>query len=126
MEYDRMVRAYRKIRDARAKLKAEYEAEDGELKKNLDRLEAAFQKEFSEQGVTSIKTDEGVVFRQTLTKASISDSSVFLPWVREHDALDMLQKRVTVKNVTDYIEEFGETPPGITIYREHQVRVRKS
>ena len=126
MQYDRMVRAYMKIRDARAELKKEFEEKDKELKSKLSILEGEFQKAFSETGSTSIKTDDGIVFRQTVTKASIADSSTFLPWVREHDALDMLQKRVTIKAVTDYIEEFGETPPGITVYREHEVRIRKS
>lgn len=126
MQYDRMVRAYMKIRDARAKLKKQYEEQDKELKSKISMLEAEFQKAFAETGTTSIKTPDGIVFRQTTTKASISDTSTFLPWVRDNDALDMLQKRVTVKNVTDYIEEFGETPPGITIYREHEVRIRKS
>jgi len=126
MQYDRMVRAYMKIRDARAELKREFEAKDKELREKLQMLEAEFQKAFSESGTTSIKTPDGVVFRQTTTKASIADTSTFLPWVRENDALDMLQKRVTVKAVTDYIEEFGETPPGITVYREHEVRIRKS
>lgn len=126
MQYDRMVRAYMKIRDKRAELKREYEEQDKELRSKLQLLEAEFQKEFASSGTKSIKTDDGVVFQQTVTKASISDTSTFLPWVREHDALDMLQKRVTVKAVTDYIEEFGETPPGITVYREHEVRIRKS
>lgn len=126
MQYDRMVRVYRKIRDARAELKAKFDEEDKKLKEQINTIETEFQKLFAETGTTQIKTPDGVVFRQTTTKASIADASEFLPWVRENDALDMLQKRVTVKAVTDYIEETGETPPGITIYREHEIRVRKS
>ena len=126
MQYDRMVRAYMKIREARAELKKQFEEQDKELREKITILENEFQKTFADTGTTSLKTTDGVVFRQTTTKASIADASEFLPWCREHDALDMLQKRVTVKAVTDYIEETGETPPGITIYREHEIRVRKS
>lgn len=126
MQYDRMVRAYMKIREARAALKAEFDAKDKELKSKLEMLDGEFIKAFTETGTTSIKTADGIVFRQTNTKATIADTSAFFPWVAENDAFDMLQKRVTVKAVTDYLEEHGEAPPGVTVYREHEVRVRKS
>lgn len=126
MQMDRMVRVYRKIRDARAELKAEFDAKDKELKEKLATLEQEFMAQMNEIGSDSIKTPDGVVFRQVSTKATISDSSVFFPWVREHDAFDMLQKRVTIKSVTDYIEDNGEAPPGISVHREHEIRVRKS
>jgi len=126
MQMDRMVRVYRKIREARAELKAEFDEKDKEFKEKLKTLEEAFMAQMNEIGSDSIKTPDGVVFRQVTTKASIADASAFFPWVRDHDAFDMLQKRVTIKAVTDFIEDNGEAPPGISVHREHEIRVRKS
>lgn len=125
-DVDRMIRVYRKIREKRTALKKAYDAEDKVLSKQLATLDAEFQRLLSSTNSKSIKTDEGTVFTKVDTKVSIADSGTFMSWVRDNDAMEMLQKRVTTKEVVEYINEHGEAPPGLTIYREHKVQVRKS
>lgn len=122
---DRAVRVYRNIRDSRAKLKREYEEKDRELKEKLHQIEVHLMWQLEDQGATSIRTDEGLVYTEETTKASISDWGTFGPWVQENDALDMLQRRVVIGELKRFMSEHDDTPPGISIHRERVVRVRK-
>lgn len=127
MDYARLIRAYRKIRDARKELKKKYDSEDRALKEDLARIEVALSREFGRTGVNSIRTDDGTAFRVVVPKVSIADASAFFPWVRENDAFDLLHHRVKSTEVQKYINEHdGAVPPGLNVYTEYAIHVRKS
>lgn len=125
IDYDRCVRAYLNLRQARSKLKEDYEYQDAQLKEKMEQIERAMQEALDTTGCESTNTEHGTVFFQTSTKASIADWSSFAPWVMENDALEFMQQRVNIKSVTSYLEEYGELPPGINVHRERKVVVRK-
>lgn len=124
--YDRMVRAYIKMREKRAELRRQYEEADAKIKEQMTILEREFLKNFNETGAKNVKTDAGVVFVAESLKASIADWGSFAAWVRENDALEFLEQRVKAREVATYLEEHNQLPPGISAHRERQVRVRKS
>ena len=124
--YDRMVRAYFKMREKRSELKREYEEADAKIKAQMEMIETEFLKMFSETGTKNLKTELGTVFTAETTKVSIADWGSFAEWVRENDALEFMEQRVKAKEVTTYLEEHGELPPGINTHRERNVRIRKS
>lgn len=123
---DKLIRAYRKIRDARADLKAQYEEADAKLVAQQEVIKAELIKLMTTTGVTKLATPDGIAFMQEKLKASIADWSDFSEWVITNQALDMLEKRVRSKAVEEYIETHGTTPPGINVYREFDVVIRKS
>jgi flagellar basal body-associated protein FliL len=60
---DKMTKAYIKIRNKRAELKAAFTKEDGELAHQLDILKRALLSYCENNKVESVRTDEGLFFR---------------------------------------------------------------
>lgn len=126
MNYEKVARVYRKIRDKRAELKREFEAQDHVLRDQLEQLEHALLNEFNESGSTSVKTDSGIIFTQEELKASVADWGAYVAWMRENDAFEMVQKRPAITEVRKYMDEYGDIPPGLNIHRQRVIRIRKS
>ena len=77
------------------------------------------------RGQDGFKTALGAVYKAIVVRVAIADEGVFFPWVRENDALDFLERRVKSTEVQKYMAAHGEAPPGLTIYKEEEARVRK-
>lgn len=125
MSLEKAVKVYRAIRDRRSELKREFEKEDNVLKEKLIQIENHLMWVLDDQGAKSVRTNEGLIYTEEQTKASIADWGSFGPWVQENDALDMLQRRVVIGELKKYMQEYDELPPGISIHRERVVRIRK-
>lgn len=125
-DYDRMVRAYIAMRDARSDLKRDYEEKDFKIKQQMQQLEAVMLSSLHESGAESIRTEHGTIYTVETAKASVADWSALGEWIVKHDALDFLERRVKSSEVTNYLSEYGELPPGVNLHRELNVRIRKS
>lgn len=125
-DYDRLARVYRKIRDARSDLKREYEERDGKLKEQLETIEHHLMALLNEDGASSVKTEFGTIYTSETAKVSVADWGALAEWIRENDALEFLEQRVRATEVNNYLEQHKELPPGVNLYRERNVRVRKS
>lgn len=125
-DYSRMARVYQKIREKRTELKKAFEEEDRHLKEKLEMLEAEMISALSDMGVSSLRTDNGTIFTQEDVKASVDDWGVYVDWMKDNDAFEMVQKRPAIREVRQYMEEHGEIPPGLSVHRTRVVRVRKS
>jgi len=121
----RMAAVYRKIRDKRAELKASFNEQDDALKEQMESIENAFMEEMDELGQETIKTPEGTVFIKENLKANFADWSASLEWMKEHDDFGLLTHRPAVGAVREFINETGEPPPGVNIFRERTVQIRK-
>ena len=127
MDLDQIVRVYVKIRDARAAASKEAKERDAELKDKLSKLEAVLLNHLNETKADSVKTSEGTFYRQEDLIPTGSDWEAFYAWVKENDAFDALERRIKKTFIAEYIEAHdGEIPPGVSVYREHVVRVRRS
>lgn len=127
MDFGKAVKAYTNLRSARADVRKDFDARDGELKSAQEKIEAYLLNYLNENNMASVKTDNGTFYRQEEIKPSCQDWSAFYAWIKEHDAFDALEKRVTKTFVKSYMEENdGSTPPGVSVYRENVVRVRRN
>jgi hypothetical protein len=127
MDNAKMVRAYLKMRDARTALKRQFEEEDGKIRLQMDKLESAMLKHLQETNTDSIRTDAGMFYRQEELTPTGSDWDVFYGWVKENDAFEALERRIKKTFVKEYMETHsGGIPPGVSVYREYVVRVRRS
>lgn len=127
MDLNKVTSVYIKIRDARSALKKEFDAKDNELKEKLTRLEGEMLKSLQEAGATSIATTSGTVYKQEEITPTGSDWQAFYDWVRENNAFDALERRIKKTFVKEHMEaNGGELPPGVSVYREFVVRVRRS
>jgi hypothetical protein len=123
---DKLVRAYVKIRDARKELSDEYEKQDGELKESLEIIEAQLLEACKTIGADSIRTPYGTISRTVKKRYWTNDWHSFYAFLKEHEALELLEKRVAQTNMSTFLEENPDLhPPGLNVDSRYSVVVRR-
>lgn len=126
MDNKALVRAYLRLRTARSELKAKYDEEDKKLKQKMERLEQTMAKALADANTESMRTEVGTFYRQVDITPRGDDWEAFYAWVREHDAFDALERRIKKTFIAEYMAEHeGGVPPGVSVFREYVIRVRK-
>lgn len=126
IDLGKITRAHINIRDARAALSKQFQDADADLKKSQERLEAAMLDHLNKHGMESVRTDAGTFYRQEEIKPSAGDWQALYDWIKEHDAWDALERRIKKTFISEYMEAHGGgLPPGVSVYREFVVRVRR-
>jgi hypothetical protein len=124
---DRVVKAFVKIRDKRSEEKRAWEAKDRELKDQQETLESFLLGTMQTLGAKSVKTDHGTVYSAIEVTPQASDWDAFYAWVAEENAFEALEKRIKKTFVVAYMEDHdGELPPGVQVFRQHTVTIRRS
>ena len=122
-----LTNAYIRIREARHTLKQEFEKADRELHAKQDRLEAEMLRVLQTNNMESIKTEAGTFYRQEEVTPRGDDWEELYKWIAEHDAFDALERRIKRTFVKEYMDaNEGAVPPGVSVFREYVVRVRRS
>jgi hypothetical protein len=122
---DVVIKKYMKLREEKAVVEAEIKERIDAIKANMEKLEAWLKAKLDADGLTSFKTDYGTAFLTTTDFASVEDWDAVLRFIREEDAYDMLEKRVSKTAVRGYIEANKEVPPGIKYGTKLDINVRK-
>jgi hypothetical protein len=120
------VAKYMELRQIKDSIDEEYKEKLGKVRKAMDMLESHFLKYFDSTGQTQIKTSDATVFVKTNDYAQVADWDAVLEFVRENDAYEFLEKRVSKTAVRDYIDDKKEVPPGINYGSKLSVNVRKA
>lgn len=114
------------------KLRSEKEAAEAEIKERIDNIKAAMTKleawlkaKLDADGLTSFKTDHGTAFLTTTDFANVEDWDAVLRFIREQEAFDMLEKRISKAAVRGYIEAHKEVPPGVKYGTKLDINIRK-
>lgn len=124
---EKLTRVYIKIRDAKAKLSAEFKKKDDELADQMNQIKSAILDYCKEQDVESVRTAAGLVYRTMRTRYWTSDWEAMHRFVVEHNVPEFLEKRLNQTVVKTFLEENPETvPPGINADSEYTVTVRKA
>lgn len=123
---DKLVRAYVRIRDARKKLAEEYEKSDAELKTSLETIEAKLLEACKTIGADSIRTPYGTISRRVAKRYWTNDWYSFYEFVKENEALELLEKRISQTNMGTFLEENPDKhPPGLNVDSRYTVVVRR-
>jgi len=127
MNTDQLVEAFIALRNERDRIRNEYEAQDAVIKEEMTTLEQALLSICNETNATSIKTDKGTVIRKLNERFFCSDWDNFRDYVLQHQALELLERRIHQGNFKEFIAERQEEglPPGVNVMREYGVTVRK-
>lgn len=120
-----VIRTYMKLREQKAVIEADAKDRVSALKAKMEKLEAYLKTQMDAQGLTSFKSDYGTAFLTTTDYANVADWDAVLKFVRETDAYDMLEKRVSKIAVRGYIEQTKAVPPGVTYGTKLEVNIRK-
>lgn len=124
---ERAVKTYVRIRDEKDRLTREYNEKEAGLKTQLEQLESYFAVQAKAAGVDGFKTQFGTVFKEEKLTASCADWEVFGNWIVEHNEIEMLERRVKHATVKQYMADHdGALPPGVNVFREEKMRVRRA
>ena len=123
---DRLVKIYRKLRTRMTELTQEYDTQAEVLKGQQDEIKNAIKEQMKAMGVTSVRTTEGTAVMSVKTRYTTQDWDSFKKFMIEHEAIDLLEKRIAQLNMAQFLEENpGVVPPGLNSSSEYDISVRK-
>jgi hypothetical protein len=126
MNAEQLVIVYIKMRDARQKLQKDYDDADNRIKEQQDQVTQALLELCKETGADGLRTTAGNVFRTVKTRYWTSDWGNMKAFIKEHDAMELLEQRVHQTNMKAFLEENPTLmPPGMNIDSRYSVTVRR-
>jgi hypothetical protein len=114
-----------KLREQKRGIEAKVKEEVSVITAKMAKLEAYLKQCMDDQGLTSFKSDYGTAFLTTTDYANVADWDATLNFIRDNNAYDMLEKRVSKMAVRGYIETTKAVPPGINYGTKLEVNIRK-
>lgn len=123
---DRLAKVYVKIRDKISELTRDYETQVESLKASQAQVANTMKDQLRAAGMLSSKTEYGTVSLITKTRYYAQDWDAMKTFIKEHDAVDLLEKRIAQKNMQQFLEENpGVVPTGLNTVSEIEISVRK-
>ena len=122
---DAVIKKYMRLRSQKDAVEAEIKERVDTIKADMAKLEAWLKAKLDADGLTSFKTEYGTAFLTTTDFANVDDWDAVLRFIREEEAYDMLEKRVSKTAVRGYIEANKEVPPGIKYGTKLDINIRK-
>jgi len=114
------------IRDARAKLKEAFEAADAVWKARWEKGEAWLLNKLNTDGSQGYNTHVATITKTSRMTASAADWGAFAQWIRDTGEVDLLEHRISSKNLKEYLEvENAALPPGVALRTELSVSIRR-
>lgn len=124
---EKLVKAYIKMRDARAVLSAEYEAKDKEIKDQMEMIEHTLLDVCKRAGADSIKTGAGTIIRGVKTSYWTSDWESMHNFIKENQALDLLERRIAQRAMGEFLKANPDKmPKGMNVETKYSVTVRRA
>jgi len=107
-------------------LTTQYESEIEDIKRQQDVVKIALKDQMLKLGVSSVRTDQGTVVLSTKTRYNTQDWDSFKEFIKEHDALDLLEKRIAQTNMATFLADNPNlVPAGLNSLTEYAISVRK-
>ncbi len=123
---DRLAEVYMKIRAKRAELKEAFDAEDTALEEKQKKITSELLRICKETGAESIKTKHGTISRYVKERFWCSDFGPLVEYIKEHDAIHLLEQRVAQKNMKAWLADHPEDlPPAVSCDRTYDVKLYK-
>jgi enamine deaminase RidA (YjgF/YER057c/UK114 family) len=127
MDASQLVNVYIKIRDAKEIRKKQMEAEIADLDVQLAAVEQELLEICKTTGQDGGKTQHGSFTRSVKTRYWTSDWDSMYKFIREHDAPDLLERRIAQGNFAQFIQENPDKmPAGVNIESKYSITVRRS
>jgi hypothetical protein len=123
---DKLAKVYRKMATRVQELTQAYEMEVEAIKAQQESVKVALKDQMLKLGVSSVRTDQGTVVLSTKTRYNTQDWDSFKDFIKEHDAIDLLEKRIAQTNMSSFLADNpGLVPPGLNSMTEYAISVRK-
>jgi hypothetical protein len=126
-DVDKLVSVYIKIRDARDKIRREAENKEAELDDQLYVIEQEILELCKATNATSIKTEHGTAIRTVKNRYTTNDWERFYDFMFEHNAPQLLERRIQQSNMKQFLEENPDLhPAGLNVDSAYAITVRRS
>ncbi len=124
---DKLVKAYIKMRDAKAELKRKFEEEEAKIKEQMDEVERHLLETCKSAGADSIKTAHGTIIRKVETRYWTSDWESMHKFVLENTAPELLERRISQNTMKEFLQNNPDKlPPGLNADSRYTVTIRRS
>lgn len=122
----RLAKMYLKMRTRIQELTQEYETQIEAIKAQQEEVKMAMKEQMLANGQKSARTDNGTVMLGTKTRYYTQDWASFKEFIVQHDAVDLLEKRIAQSNMAQFLEQNpGLVPPGLNSDTEYDITVRR-
>jgi len=123
---EKLVKVYLKMSAKLSEMKAAYEAEEKQLSDQMAKVKSALLAYCKEQNVESVRTGEGLFYRGVRTRYWTNNWEEMGRFVVDHNAPELLEKRLHQGNMKQFLEEHPDMlPPGLNVDSEYTITVRK-
>lgn len=123
---DKLARIYRKMQAKIQELTRAYETEIETIKAQQDEVKNALKDQLLSLGMKSVNTAEGTIILGTKTRYYTQDWDSFKDFIKEHDAIDLLEKRIAQTNMATFLQDNPTlVPPGLNSTSEYTISVRR-
>ena len=123
---DRLAEVYMKIRAKRAEIKEAFDAEDSALEEKQKKITTELLRICKETGAESIKTKHGTISRYVKERYWCSDFGPLVEYIKENDAIHLLEQRVAQKNMKAWLADHPDNlPPAVSCDRAYDVKLYK-
>lgn len=121
-----LLRLFIALRDRRAQRKAAYDEDDAGDKDKQNKIEVEFLRRFQDRGIDNVSArDVGTAYKSTRASATVADWDAVLDFVQEHEAWEMLERRVNKTAVEQFKSVEGDLPPGVNWSETQVVNFRR-
>ena len=115
------------IRDEITKINKDADKKIKHLEREKESLEGYCDQKLDQSGAESVKTASGTIIRQEKIRYSTEDWERMYKFIEDHDAFELLEKRIHQTNMRRYLEDNPDNhPKGLNAFREFKITVRRS
>ena len=123
---EKLASVWRKMQDSRDNLKRGYETQDKIIEDQQKQVSSALLDAMNKIGGTKLLTAAGQIEKKKKIHLKPQDWGAIYRFVKVNDAWEMLHKRLSNQFVERYSKEHkGALPPGIDVFSEFVVSVKK-
>ena len=127
MDASKLVKAYIKMRDAKAALEREYEEKINDISEQMGIIEHELLEMCKSTGQDGGKTEYGSFTRTVKTRYWTNDWDSMFTFIRENDAVELLEKRIHQGNFKEFLEQHpGKMPAGVNVDSKYAITVRRA
>ena len=122
---DKLTRAYILLRAKKKEMESEFkERLAAEVTDKMKQIEGLLEEVMNTQGLESLPTKFGTPYKTVQTTVKVTDWEEAREFIEANGLQHWYVRRLTKDGVQEYIEEYDELPPGVSIERRTSINVR--
>jgi hypothetical protein len=123
---EKLVEAYLHLRNEISARKEAFEAEIAQVEERFEAIAGKLLETCNAVDADTLRTKAGTISRRISVRYWTSDWEKMHEFVRDHQALDLLERRIHTGNMKQFLEENPDLhPEGLQVERTLKIQVRK-